>query len=124
DTLFTAELPMFVDGNVYLNGSKPFEGEQNFLEQTQTNPMFKCVEEGDNVYLHMTLPPIKGKVKTRLATTESLGKPLVPSLPYENADGAPLKVDTDYFGKKRDRERPTPGPFANPGEGEVVLKLW
>jgi len=124
DTIFTAELPLFVDGNVYLNGSTHFSEEQNFLEQKQSNPMFKCIEEGDNVYLHMTLPPIKGKVKTRLATTESMGKPLVPALPYENADGTPLKVDTDYFGKKRDRGNPTPGPFANPGGGKVVLELW
>jgi len=123
DTIFTAELPMFVDGNVYLNGSLPFSGEKNFLEQ-QTNPMFKCIEKGDNVYLHMTLPPVKGKIDTRRVTTKSLGKPLVPALPYENADGSPLKVDTDYFGKKRNKKNPTPGPFANPGEGEVVLKLW
>jgi hypothetical protein len=38
-------------------------------------------------------------------------------------DGSPLKVDTDYFGKKRNDASPTVGPFENPGAGPLTLKI-
>ncbi len=39
-------------------------------------------------------------------------------------DGTPLKIDTDYFGKKRNETNPSAGPFENPGEGKLKLKVW
>jgi alpha-L-arabinofuranosidase len=48
----------------------------------------------------------------------------VAGLPYENADGSPLVIDTDYFGRKRDPRSPAPGPFEIPGQGEAGLKVW
>jgi alpha-N-arabinofuranosidase len=56
-------------------------------------------------------------------TTELLGKAKIPELPYENPDGSPLKIDTDYFGKQRNEANPTPGPFENPGQGDLTLKV-
>ena len=44
-------------------------------------------------------------------TTELLGKASIPDLPFENADGSPLRLDTDYFGKQRNADNPFPGPF-------------
>jgi hypothetical protein len=32
----------------------------------------------------------------------------VPDLPYTECDGSSIKIDTDYFGNKRDPEKPTP----------------
>ena len=57
-------------------------------------------------------------------TTELLGKAKIPGLPYENPDGSPLKIDTDYFGKRRNEASPTAGPFENPGAGPLTLKVW
>ena len=51
-----------------------------------------------------------------------LGNAAIPNLPYEQPDGTPLRVDTDYFGKVRNEANPTPGPFENPGQGK--LKVW
>ena len=123
NTFFEAKLPLYVNGNVYFDGLKHYKIEKNFIEQNNFDPKVKCVEKGDNVYFYINLPPIKGKIKTSLITTESLGKPLTPALPFENTDGTPLKIDKDFFGKKRDVKSPFPGPFANPGKGEIVLKL-
>jgi hypothetical protein len=44
-------------------------------------------------------------------------------LPYENADGTALKLDTDYFGKKRNDGKPFPGPFENVADGTLTLKV-
>jgi len=53
-----------------------------------------------------------------------LGKAKIPGLAYENPDGTPLKVDSDYFGKPRSTANPTPGPFEEPGQGDLRLKVW
>jgi len=45
-------------------------------------------------------------------------------LPYERADGSAIRIDTDFFGKKRDVSNPTPGPFERPGIGPLRLKVW
>ena len=54
-----------------------------------------------------------------------LGKAKIPRQAFENADGSPLKIDTDYSGKKRSEKNPSAGPFEKP---EVVkqlkLKVW
>jgi alpha-N-arabinofuranosidase len=51
-----------------------------------------------------------------------LGKARIPGLGFENPDGTPLTIDTDYFGKQRGTT-PTAGPFEKPGEGSVRLKV-
>ncbi len=40
---------------------------------------------------------------------------------YENPDGSPLRVATDYHGKMRDESNPTPGPFESPGGGSLLI---
>ena len=57
-------------------------------------------------------------------TTELLGKATISQLPYENFDGSPLKIETDYFGKQRSEADPTAGPFEKPGQGDLTLKVW
>ena len=74
--------------------------------------------------LHLAMGPALASAKTALVTTEMLGQAKIPGLPYENPDGSPLKVDTDYFGKPRSGESPAAGPFENPGAGPVVVKVW
>jgi alpha-N-arabinofuranosidase len=64
------------------------------------------------------------QTKTKPVTTELLGKARIPQLPYENPDGSPVRIDTDYFGKKRTQANPTPGPFENPGTPPLKLKVW
>ena len=43
---------------------------------------------------------------------------------FENPDGSALKIDTDYFGKKRNKLNPTVGPFEESGNGKLKLKVW
>jgi alpha-N-arabinofuranosidase len=57
-------------------------------------------------------------------TTSLLGQAKIPGLPYENADGSSLKVDTDYSGQRRSGAQPVSGPFANPGTGPLKLRVW
>lgn len=119
-----AELPMAAAGNVYLKGAKPWAKEKGFVEQAALDPKIEVVEEGDRVSLHITFDKSFEAAARPLVTTQLLGKAATADLPFENPDGSPLTVDTDYFGKKRSATSPSAGPFENPGSGRVTLKVW
>jgi len=118
-----AGLPMFVNGNVYLNSARKFPKEENQLE-IKSNPEIMIEEKTDGVYLKMDFDEKILKMRNNLVTTQLLGKALVSKAAYENPDGTPISIDTDYSGKKRDKQNPTAGPFENPGTGKISLKVW
>ncbi len=115
---------MHAHGNVYLKGAIPLQGEEGLVNETEFNPEIKLEEENDAVYLSFSLPTSVKNQQNQIVTTELLGKTLVSALGYEQPDGSPYIVDSDYFGKKRNKENPTAGPFENPGEGNLRLKVW
>ncbi|MDT8302138.1 MAG: right-handed parallel beta-helix repeat-containing protein [Sedimentisphaerales bacterium] len=119
-----ATLPVQIEGNVNYNGAKPYFKETNFIEKSDFNPEVKVVQKGDSVFLHITLDDSLNTLDNRLVTTSLLGRAKIPNAAYENPDGTPLKIDTDYFGKKRSDAHPSAGPFENPGEGKFALKVW
>jgi alpha-N-arabinofuranosidase len=92
---------------------------------TGFDPQIKIVEESDGIYLYMTLDKSYKSLRNTLVTTQLLGKAMIPDLSFENPDGTPLKIDTDYFGKERNEKRPSAGPFEKPVVGkQLVLKVW
>jgi hypothetical protein len=117
------ELPLQTGGNLYYHGSKPHAKETQPTE-AEANPRIKLLEEGGRFYLQVTCGPELKQAGTGRVTTALLGKTAIPQLPYENPDGSPLTVDRDYFGQPRAQAKPTPGPFENPGAGELRLKVW
>ena len=119
-----ATLPVQIEGNVYYNGAKPYLKETNCLEKAEFNPEVKVVEEGDSVFLHITLDDSWHALDNPLVTTALLGRAKMPNAVYENPDGTPLKIDTDYFSEKRSEANLSAGPFENPVEGKLTLKVW
>ncbi len=117
------ESPLHTSGNVYYHGAQPYARETNHVVLPKTDPKVKVSEEDGHVTLALTLGPALRGATTTLVTTAILGKAKIPALPYENADGSALSVDTDYFGAKRDVARPSAGPFENPGQGDLRLKV-
>ena len=118
------EFPLQTGGNVYYHGARPYSEEVKHVVQAGVDPKVRVVEEGRNVYLHLTLGQAVQKSNTTLVTTALLGKAKIPGLPFENPDGSPLKIDTDHLGKRRNEATPTAGPFENPGAGPLTLKVW
>lgn len=118
------ELPMYVDGNVYFNEAEHFIDEKNFIESA-LNPGISISEEDSNILLDILFDKSISKVKTKFVTTELLGKAMIPNQAYENPDGSPLDIDTDYFGNKRNKRNPSAGPFEKPEIGKQLrLKVW
>ena len=122
----TARLPMWMNGNVFLKGAKPAKHETEPLLKPEFDPKLNLVEKADGFYLELILDKVWSVERIRkLVTTDMLGKAVIPNLPYEKPDGSPLRVDTDYFGKKRNEKNPSAGPFENPAVGkQLTLKVW
>ncbi len=119
-----AESPMLVNGNVYLKKAKPFKGETDFVNEAEFNPQIEIIEEGNAIYLSLVLPECLTDQKNQLVKTELLGKARVTGAKFENPDGSPLTIDSDYFGKKRNKQNPSAGPFENPEKESLKLKVW
>jgi hypothetical protein len=119
-----AVFPVISDRNVYLKGAKPCTKETNRIERPDFDPGIQIVEQGENVYLHITLDKSFKSLNNKLVATELLGKAMIPGQAFENPDGSPLMIDTDYFGRKRNKANPSAGPFENTGDGELKLKVW
>jgi alpha-N-arabinofuranosidase len=115
--------PPGTGGNLYCFGAQPFKKERNEFIQEE-DPSIRIVEEEDGVYLYITMGEYSKKGKTKMVTTKLLGKSVITRTPYQNYDGSPLIIDTDYFGNKRNLENPTPGPFEDLEQGRIMLKVW
>jgi alpha-N-arabinofuranosidase len=118
-----AELPMIVDGNIYLNKATAFKNEKNQVILNY-DPQIKMEEKEDGVFLTLNLDKQIFRMKNKTVKSELLGKAIIPDLPFENPDGTPIIVEKDYFGNQKNKKNPAPGPFENPGNGKVVLKVW
>ena len=119
-----APLPVWMEGNVFLKGAKPSNHEKGPVVASAADPGLKLVEKPDGFFLELALAKTFGDRPRRTVTTELLGRAAIPDLPYEQADGTPIRIDLDYFGKKRNASNPTPGPFEAPGTGPLKLKIW
>jgi len=119
-----ARLPCRMEGNVFYKGVKPSKLEKGAVV-LEFDPHLKLVPKADGYWLevcqHVGFASARGR---KLVTTDLLGKAATPNLPYEQPDGAPLRLDKDYFGKPRDEANPAAGPFENPGSGPLTLKVW
>jgi alpha-L-arabinofuranosidase len=118
------EFPLKAGANVYYHHAQPYQAEIHPLLLAQLDPGFRLTEQGGNVMLHLNLGREWWQVDTRRVTTQQLGMARIAGLPYVDPDGSPLSIDTDYFGKRRGKSRPTPGPFEKTGSGALALKVW
>ena len=119
-----SKLPVWIAGNIYFNGATPYNKELNAVENNTFDPEVTIEEKGDEVYLHINADESFRKVKTQMVTTELLGKAITPNASFENPDGTPLKIDSDYFGKKRSETHPFVGPIEGLIMGVQTIKVW
>jgi len=146
-----ALLPVVFVGNVYTKGSvmatgnkdqKKFgEINKNAQEQmkkysdqpaSETDALVNnnfdasasLLSQDNTLYLEIALDKNWLSKKRKLVTTGTLSRAVVPDLPFENTDGSPLTIDTDYLGNKRDTANPSPGPIEISNSGKQMIKVW
>ena len=137
-------LPVTFDGNVFTKGSVRYSNEgisksaekniennktqvvieKNTLDKSDFDAKTVLTAEKDGIYLEINLDKSWLKQKRNMVTSELLGKVIIPDLPFENPDGTKVVIDTDYFGKKRNLQNPSPGPFEISDSGIQKIKVW
>jgi len=120
----TRKQPSPAGGNVYTGAARPSAGEAHPLLLADTAATVQVITENDHVFLQFASLPKLASATTAPVTTASLGSTQVSRQAFENPDGTPLALDTDYFGTKRRATAPTAGPFEKPGTATFRLKVW
>jgi len=123
--LDNALLPCFAAGNVFTKGTQPSKFDVEASLKPDFDAGLTLTEKPDGWYLTILQDKAwRSDVVRMRVTTELLGKANVPGCAYENVDGTPLSIDSDYFSIKRDEKNPFPGPFEISEGGKQTLKVW
>ena len=108
--IFYDHLPVYTGGNLYFNGAKPCDTEENYREDT-THSIYLSLKENDGKYtLETNLYEYIPNFDTPFISTASLGEAFEPEQKFEAPDGTEIYFDSDYFGSHRGIH-PVPGPF-------------
>ena len=112
-------------GNAYLAGAQPSSRDREAMVAADLNPKIKLEKRPDGLWLEIPLDPaLRSRRKRSVVTTESLKKAIISDAPYVKSDGTPYRLDTDYFGNKRNTENLTPGPFRLSSEKGICFRVW
>ncbi len=114
----------FMAGNVFLGQAEPSVFEKDPVTDPRVEPGYKLIEKEDGWYLQLAFNNTWLDHKRSLVTSETLGIAKNPNLPFEQADGSPYQLDTDYLRENRNIDNPAPGPFVIPKSAYQWNKLW
>ncbi len=120
---YYSELPVWAQGNVFLNGAKPMSKEKPAYVDSVNKVEIGYEEKNGKIWLKTNLYDLISEKKIpanafecKLMKTEDIPPAFEPEQNYENPDGSPIVFDTDFFGKKRDSGKLIAGPFAKADE--------
>ena len=114
-------LPVWSEGNVYLNGAKAWKNEKNGFVNDGDAAFVEIDENGGKPILKTNVYELIKDFTCSMVNTETLGKAFEPEQPFENPDGTDIVFDRDYKGDSRG-VNVIPGPFAA-GAG-TIEGLW
>ncbi len=101
-------LPVWTGGNVFFNGAKPCDIEDDCTEDTAHKISVELKEENGRITVVSDFMSYLKSAK--MITSQTLGKAFEPEERFENPDGSDIVFDTDIYGKKRGSS-PVAGPF-------------
>lgn len=113
-------LPIWSEGNVYLNGAKPWKKEKNSIIDEEHSVYISLEENEKEWKLNTNLYDVLPDISVPIICTETLGMAFEPEQMFENPDGTPIIFDRDFFGNKRNNKS-LAGPFACAKEIEKNL---
>ena len=113
---------MYVSGNAYFNGAKPYAKERLNYVDRENRIYFELVKREGAYYFRTNLYDHLPQMETEFVSTSMLGNAFETEQPYENTDGSPLRIEEAFLGIRRG-QHPTPGPFEYTGEGRNFKEL-
>lgn len=112
-------------GNVYVAGAKPSTRDRAPVSAVDCEPGMKLEENSDGWWFEMFVnPEWRFQQRRAVVTTELLGKAKISDAPFEQPDGTPYRLDTDYSAETRSVDNPAPGPFRLTDKKRIRLKVW
>ena len=108
-------LPVKMRDNLYLNGAVHWPHEQNPHVVSDFHAELTIAEEEGHFWLCTNLGGMVNGLLADQVTTTELGKAFEPDQAYENRDGSPVLVDSDFSDCPR-AEKTTVGPFEHYSE--------
>ena len=90
---------------------------------SQADPQVKIVSEGDAVYLEMNVEKEMLSIPTEVIDTQKLGMVRLVEAPFDDPDGNPVVLDTDYLGHTREAGSAA-GAFADLKKGFNRFRVW
>ena len=117
----TVKQPVYLGGNVYLNGAEKCEREEalSFNE----NPGLHISEEGEKVYLEMKIPQEVLGYSNGLIDFNMLGTGRLVEEPFQISENENFVSAYDYEGNRR-TTRISPGPFEKIQAGKNKIEIW
>lgn len=116
------EQPVYINQNAYLNGALPFDREEENLVSA-FNPEIKISEEGNDVYLEITLPDEFEGIQGGVHSTQTLERVRLTDVEFENPDGSDVVINKDLLGQVKE-SKTVLGPLANLKSGKNKIKVW
>ena len=123
DIFQNVEQPVYIARNVYLNGAKAFCQEADKLDKSDFNAIFEVEGVNGEVYLCVTMPDEFDAYQSAPHNTESLGRVRIVDADFENPDGSPLSLCSDYFDAVFG-DQSVAGPFSCLKAGNNRIKVW
>ena len=113
-------LPVWSEGNVYLNGAKAWKHEKNGLVCDVDAAFVEIDENGGKPILKTNVYDFIKDFTCGMVSTETLGEAFEPEQRFENPDGTDIIFDRDYNGDHRGL-KVIPGPLATGSKGTVLF---
>lgn len=113
-------LPVWADGNVYLNGAKAWKKEKHNLVKEDAGVEVRLQEDNGQYKLITNLYDYLKDFSAGIITSDILGKAFEPEQRFEERDGSDIVFQSDYLGNHRGVST-IPGPFADVKELDEVI---
>ncbi|MCE5002428.1 right-handed parallel beta-helix repeat-containing protein [Staphylococcus pseudoxylosus] len=115
--------PVYIEDNAYFNKADQFNREdRNFIDES-VNPDLSIVEEGNDVYLNISVPESFIEFKGQVYDTETLPKVRIVDADFEDENGNSLTLNTDLNDELRENESMI-GPLQTLTTGNNKVKIW
>ena len=102
-------LPVWTGGNVFFNGAKPADIEEDFTLDTEHHITLELKEENGQYRLETNVMDYLPEAK--LITSDTLGMAFEPEERFETPEGEDILFDTDFYGSSR-MNHLVAGPFS------------
>jgi len=123
DVFFKVKQPVYIAGNLYTNGAKAFGRETDKLDKPEFDPGLAIVEDGEKVYLELTMPEEFDSYLSAPHNTRTLGRTRTVDADYEDFDGSFLELSSDYLDQPVEGES-VPGPLGCLKSGFNRICVW